>query len=93
MGDHRAWLDGISTVAAPMRLANARSASGGRLIVGGDSTRTQRFQAGTPITRRRRTWQRCCTAYITLCRDGIDVGGEVLAKSSSDSQPKPRVSG
>src|SRR5438132_12180501 len=46
------WLDGTSTVVAPIRLANSRSASGG-IAWSSAATRYQDgtdFQAGTPTT-------------------------------------------
>ena len=46
------WLDGTSTTVAPMRLANSRSASGGRAS-SSVATRYHEgrdFQAGTPMT-------------------------------------------
>src|SRR5438270_13949430 len=60
------WLAGTSTVVAPMRLANRRSASGG-IAWSSAATMYQdgsAFQAGTPIT----SWKAvadkaCCTAY------------------------------
>jgi len=79
-GRHRTWLDGISTVAAPRRLANARSASAEGLIVGGDQTRTQRFPGWDAhhVARRRTMASGCLHGVHNSCRYGIDVGGEVL---------------
>src|SRR6266852_2364471 len=62
------WLEGISVVVAPIRVANWRSAAGGsassfwatRYQDGSD------FQAGTPITSvKADEASGCCTAYIT----------------------------
>src|SRR2546427_11464763 len=67
------WLDGISTVVAPIRDANMRSASGGiassfcatRYQVGSD------FHAGAAITSvNADDASGCCTAYITPARVG-----------------------
>src|SRR6476659_9142967 len=89
------WLEGISTVVAPMRLANMRSASGGsawssaapRYQDGSD------FQAGTPITSPKAdAASGCCTAYITFALTGSTSAAKWLTKSSSDSQAKPRLS-
>src|SRR4029078_470378 len=67
------WLEAISTVAAPIRAANCRSASGGiassfcatRYQVGSD------FHAGSPMTSVKADEARaCCTAYRTAARFG-----------------------
>src|SRR5690348_14871847 len=75
------WLEGISTVVAPMRAANCRSASGGSASSPA-ATRYQDgrvFQAGTPITSvKADAASGCCTAYITLALTGVDVAGEVV---------------
>src|SRR5947209_2885902 len=85
------WLEGISTVVAPMRLANRRSASGG-IAWSSAATRYQDgsvFQAGTAITSPKVEVARgCCTAYITLALTGSTSAAKWLTKSSSDSQPK-----
>src|SRR5258707_12781341 len=89
------WLDGISMVVARMRAANWRSASGG-IAWSSAATRYQDgsvFQAGTPITSPKMdVASGCCTAYITLAFTGSTSAAKWLTKSSSDSQPKPRVS-
>src|SRR5689334_12146347 len=89
------WLDEISTVVAPMRLANMRSASGGSAWSSA-ATRYQDgsdFQAGTPITSPKAEVARaCCTAYITFALIGSTSAAKWLTKSSSDSQAKPRLS-
>src|SRR4051794_18173724 len=61
------WLAGTSTVMAPMRLANRRSASGGSAWSSAATIYQvgSAFQAGTPIT----SWKAdadkaCCTAYM-----------------------------
>src|SRR2546422_11470650 len=63
------WLDGISTVVAPIRDANMRSASGGRA----SSFCATRYhdgsdvQAGTPMTSGKAVDARACwTAYMTF---------------------------
>src|SRR5712692_11804820 len=89
------WLDGTSTVVAPMRLANRRWASGGSAWSSA-ATRNQDgsdFQAGTPIT----SWKAdaasaCCTAYMTLAFTGSTSAAKWLTKSSSGNQPKPCLS-
>src|SRR6266699_4442128 len=89
------WLDGTSTVLAPMRLANRRWASGGSAWSSA-ATRNQvgsAFQAGTPIT----SWKAdadnaCCTAYMTLALPGSTSAAKWFTKSSSDSQVKPCLS-
>src|SRR3984893_17688543 len=89
------WLEGISTVVAPMRLANMRSASGGSAWSSA-ATRYQdgsAFQAGTPVT----SWKAdadnaCCTAYMTLAFTGSTSAAKWFTKSSSDSQVKPCLS-
>src|SRR6266700_5696192 len=67
------WLDGTSTVVAPIRLANRRSASGG-IAWSSAATRNQdgsAFQAGIPITSWKADADRaCCTAYMTLAFAG-----------------------
>src|SRR5258708_38926234 len=67
------WLDGTSTVVAPMRLAKWRSASGG-IAWSSVATRYQDgsdFQAGMPITSANvEPASACCTACITLARTG-----------------------
>src|ERR1700722_17224844 len=67
------WLDGISTVVAPIRAANCRSAAGGRAW-SSVATRYQDgsvFQAGTSITSSKADMASgCCTAYITLAWTG-----------------------
>src|SRR3984885_2265782 len=84
------WLEGISTVVAPMRLANKRSASGGSAS-SSVATRYQDgsvFQAGTPIASPKADMARgCCTAYITVALTGSTSAAKWLTKSSSDSQP------
>src|ERR1700748_1877698 len=86
------WLDGISTVVAPMRAANCRSAAGGRAW-SSVATRYQdgrAFQAGTPMTSPKADMARgCCTAYITRALTGSTSAAKLFKKSSSDSQPKP----
>src|SRR5260221_1581471 len=90
------WLDGTSTVVAPMRLANRRSASGG-IAWSSAATRYQdgsAFQAGTPITSWKADAARaCCTAYITFAFTGSTSAAKWFTKSSSDSQAKPCLSG
>src|SRR5260370_24963259 len=76
------WLDAISTVAAPIRLANRRSASGGSAWSSA-ATRYQDgsvFQAGTPITSpKAEVATACCTAYITFALTGsTSVADEVV---------------
>jgi len=65
--------EAISTVAAPMRLANWRSASG-RIASSCSATRYQvgwDFQAGTPMTSPNADRASpCCTAYITFAVTG-----------------------
>src|SRR6201993_3968627 len=89
------WLDGISTVVAPMRLANRRSASGG-IAWSSAATRYQDgrvFQAGAPITSvQAGAASGCCTADITLALTGSTSATKWLTKSSSDSQAKPCLS-
>src|SRR6266516_3936016 len=89
------WLEGISTVVAPMREANCRSASGG-IASSSAATRYQDgsvFQAGTPITSPNAdAASGCCTAYITLALTGSTSAAKWLTKSSSDSHPKPCLS-
>src|ERR1700745_704677 len=90
------WLEGISTVMAPVRAANWRSASGG-IAWSAVATRYQDgsvFQAGTPITSpEAEVASGCCTAYITLAWTGSTSAAKWLTKSSSDSQLKPGGSG
>src|ERR1700733_10146344 len=89
------WLDGISTVVAPMRLANWRSASGG-IASSFSATRNQDgcdFQAGTPITSSSVDAARgCCTAYMTRACTVSTSAAKWLTKSSSGSQAKPCLS-
>src|SRR6476619_1280215 len=89
------WLEGISTVVAPMRLANRRAVSGG-IAWSSVATRYQDgsvVQAGTPITSvKADVASGCCTAYITLALTGSTSPAKWLTKSSSDSQPKPALS-
>src|SRR5689334_23413058 len=82
------WLDGISTVVAPMRDANMRSASGGiassfwatRYHDGRD------LQAGTSMTSVNAVDARACwTAYTTFARVGSTSAAKWLTKSSSES--------
>ena len=77
------WLETTSTVCAPMRLANIRSASGGmassflatRYDVGYD------FQAGLPITSSNVDMERpCCTANNTRAFTGSTSADEVPDK-------------
>src|SRR5712691_9560675 len=89
------WLDGTSTVVAPMRLANRRSASGGSACSSAATIYQvgSAFQAGTPIT----SWKAdadkaCCTAYMTLAFNGSTSAAKWLTKSSSGNQPKPCLS-
>src|SRR5258705_13034389 len=67
------WLDGTSTVVAPMRLANWRSASGG-IASSFCATRCQLgcdFQAGSPMTVSNVLIAiGCCTAYMTRAFTG-----------------------
>src|SRR6187401_581203 len=67
------WLVGTSTVVAPMRLANCRSASGG-IAWSPSATMYQEgsdLQAGTPMTSPRADpASGCCTAYMTLALIG-----------------------
>src|SRR6059036_4141026 len=90
------WLDGISTVSAPIRAANWRSASGG-IASSFCATRYQDgsdFHAGTPITSvNAEDASACCTAYRTRARVGSTSPAKWLTKSSSESQPKPREVG
>src|ERR1700683_1964501 len=83
------WLDGISTVAAPIRAANCRSASGGSASSSA-ATRYQDgsvFQAGTPITSPNADMASgCCTAYITLAWTGSTSAAELGTQASSGSQ-------
>src|SRR5205807_4702205 len=89
------WLDGTSTVVAPMRLANRRWASGGSAWSSA-ATRYQdgsAFQAGIPIM----SWKAdadsaCCTAYMTLAFTGSTSAAKWLTKSSSGNQAKPCLS-
>src|SRR5690349_23642332 len=89
------WLDGTSTVVAPIRAANMRSASGGSAW-SSVATRYQDgsvFEAGTPITSPKAvTASGCCTACITLALTGSTSAAKWLTKSSSDSQAKAWVS-
>src|SRR5437660_9790676 len=89
------WLDGTSTVVAPIRSANCRSASGGSA----SSLRATRYQegsdfhAGAPMTSvKAEEASACWTAYITRARVGSTSPAKWLTKSSSESQPKPRES-
>src|ERR1700735_1271021 len=88
-GGGLAWLAGTSLVAAPMRVANMRSASGGSAWSSA-ATRYQDgsvFQAGTPITSANAEVARgCCTAYITLAWTGSTSAAKWPTKSSSESQ-------
>src|ERR1700693_283260 len=85
------WLDAISTVVAPMRAANWRSASGGRAWSSA-ATRYHDgsvFQAGTPITSPKADMASgCCTAYITLAWTGSTSAAEWWAEAASDIQAK-----
>src|SRR3984885_322915 len=89
------WLDGTSTVVAPMRAANCRSASGG-IASSLVATRYQDgsdLQAGVPMTSVNADEARaCCTAYITRARVDGTSAAKWLTKSSSESQPKPSAS-
>ena len=89
------WLDATSTVVAPMRLANRRSASGG-IASSLAATRYQDgcdFQTGTPITSWRADAARgCCTAYMTRALTGSTSAAKWFTKSSSGSQAKPFLS-
>src|SRR5512132_2528923 len=86
------WLVETSTVVAPMRLANCRSASGG-IAWSPSATRYHEgsdFQAGTPMTSpRAEPASGCCTAYITLALIGSTSAAKWLTKSSSGSHAKP----
>src|SRR6201993_4922894 len=86
------WLEGISTVVAPMRLANRRSASGG-IAWSSAATRYQDgsvFQAGTPITSpKTELASGCCTAYITLAWTGSTSPAKGWMKASSGNPPNP----
>src|ERR1700677_2933599 len=81
------WLDGISTVVAPMRVANRRSASGGSASSSA-ATRYQEgsvFQAGTPITSSNIDMAiGCCPAYIGFASTGAASPAKGLKKSSPD---------
>ena len=75
------WLDGISTVVAPIRAANCRSASGG-IASSFCATRYQDgsdFHAGSPMTSvKADDASGCWTAYMHSCAGRVDVGGEVV---------------
>src|SRR2546428_5989335 len=89
------WLVGTSTVVAPMRLANSRSASGG-IAWSPSATMYQDgsdFQAGTPISSWRAVADNgCWTAYITLALTGSTSAAKWFTKSSSGSQANPCLS-
>src|SRR6267143_3750073 len=80
------WLDGTSTVVAPMRDANSRSASGG-IASSFWATRYQDgsdFHAGTPITSvNADDASACCTAYIARARVGSTSPAKWSTTSSS----------
>src|SRR6201989_1921078 len=84
------WLDGISTVVAPIRAANCRSASGGSAS-SSPATRYQDgsvFQAGTPITSPKADMASgCCTAYITVAWTGSTSAAKGGEKTCSGQTP------
>jgi hypothetical protein len=85
------WLVETSTVVAPMRAANCRSAAGG-IAWSPSATRNQDsdFQAGTPITSPRALQcNGCWTANMTLALTGSRSAAKWLTKSSSGSRAKP----
>ena len=89
------WPDATSTVVAPMRSANSRSAAGG-MASSFAATRNQDgrdFQAGTPITSCRvEVASACWTAYMTLAWTGLMSPAKCFRKSSSPIQAKPSLS-
>src|SRR5258706_4115104 len=89
------WLAEISTVVAPIRAANWRSASGG-IASSSFATRYQLgsdFHAGTPITSAKADpASGCWTAHIARARARSTSPAKRPTKSSSDNHTKPRWS-
>jgi Methyladenine glycosylase len=85
------WLEGISTVVAPTRDANMRSASGG-IASSFCATRYQAGSdrhAGTPMTSvKAEDASGCCAAYNTRARVGSTSAAKWSTKSSSESRSR-----
>ena|ERR1700722_2635337 len=73
------WLDGISTVVAPMREANSRSASGESLILGGDQVPRRQRLPGRDAHRffKYGHGDRLLHGVEHLCLDRVDVAAEM----------------